>query len=321
MMDKGRLLDSTFEFSARLSECKDGEALSVPMSPADELFCNGRIRPIKPSAFPQKIPFFNFEHRSKAQSSVASKKGNDMEEKSRGRKSLWRNENDSSHRCPARSLSPQRNSSSHCEGEGKGQRNYRVIDDSAEEEGLERIKVVSTASPSTFLKPRGSRRKWSLRDIFLRRSKSDGRERERDEMELSFSSYAKLSSSDKEKNRASAQGKPAHKKMADTTTNRTAHISTPNRKGVPESAQELHYISSPNRRGVPASTQELHYIPSPNRRGVPVSAHELHYTANRAQAEELRRKTVLPYRQGVLGCLRFPSPPAFPQGQVLQPLY
>uniref|UniRef100_A0A0R0F351 Calmodulin-binding protein n=2 Tax=Glycine max TaxID=3847 RepID=A0A0R0F351_SOYBN len=37
------------------------------------------------------------------------------------------------------------------------------------------------------------------------------------------------------------------------------------------------------------------------------SPHELHYKANRAQAEELRRKTFLPYRQGLLGCLGFSS--------------
>nr|XP_043624516.1 uncharacterized protein LOC122596069 [Erigeron canadensis] len=37
------------------------------------------------------------------------------------------------------------------------------------------------------------------------------------------------------------------------------------------------------------------------------SAHEMHYTTNRAQAEELRRKTYLPYRQGLLGCLGFSS--------------
>ncbi|KAL2345623.1 hypothetical protein Fmac_006908 [Flemingia macrophylla] len=37
------------------------------------------------------------------------------------------------------------------------------------------------------------------------------------------------------------------------------------------------------------------------------SAHELHYKAHRAQAEELRRKTFLPYRQGLLGCLGFSS--------------
>ncbi|XP_038999187.1 uncharacterized protein LOC120124639 [Hibiscus syriacus] len=40
---------------------------------------------------------------------------------------------------------------------------------------------------------------------------------------------------------------------------------------------------------------------------VPPSPHELHYTANIAQAEEMRRKTFLPYRQGLLGCLGFSS--------------
>ncbi|KAJ0640279.1 hypothetical protein HanLR1_Chr16g0613581 [Helianthus annuus] len=36
-----------------------------------------------------------------------------------------------------------------------------------------------------------------------------------------------------------------------------------------------------------------------------VSAHEIHYTANRAVAEEMRRKTYLPYKSGLLGCLGF----------------
>ncbi|CAN0846676.1 hypothetical protein LINGRAHAP2_LOCUS4559 [Linum grandiflorum] len=36
-----------------------------------------------------------------------------------------------------------------------------------------------------------------------------------------------------------------------------------------------------------------------------VSAHEMHYTTNRAAAEEMRRKTFLPYKQGLLGCLGF----------------
>ncbi|XP_076956281.1 uncharacterized protein LOC143631388 [Bidens hawaiensis] len=34
-----------------------------------------------------------------------------------------------------------------------------------------------------------------------------------------------------------------------------------------------------------------------------VSAHEMHYTTNRAAAEERRRKTYLPYKSGLLGCL------------------
>ncbi|XAR59472.1 hypothetical protein NMG60_11015318 [Bertholletia excelsa] len=41
------------------------------------------------------------------------------------------------------------------------------------------------------------------------------------------------------------------------------------------------------------------------RRGPPASAHELHYTANRAVSEEMKKKTFLPYKQGLLGCLGF----------------
>lgn len=40
------------------------------------------------------------------------------------------------------------------------------------------------------------------------------------------------------------------------------------------------------------------------RRG-PVSAHELHYTLNRAASEEMKKRTFLPYKQGLLGCLGF----------------
>ena len=40
------------------------------------------------------------------------------------------------------------------------------------------------------------------------------------------------------------------------------------------------------------------------RRG-PVSAHELHYTVNRAASEELKKRTFLPYKRGLLGCLGF----------------
>ncbi|XP_027160336.1 uncharacterized protein LOC113761515 [Coffea eugenioides] len=45
-------------------------------------------------------------------------------------------------------------------------------------------------------------------------------------------------------------------------------------------------------------------VSSSKRRGQ-ASAHELHYTANRAVSEELRKKTFLPYKQGLLGCLGF----------------
>ncbi|KAF2324003.1 hypothetical protein GH714_006110 [Hevea brasiliensis] len=43
------------------------------------------------------------------------------------------------------------------------------------------------------------------------------------------------------------------------------------------------------------------------KRRVPTSPHELHYKASKAQAEEMKKKTFLPYRQGLLGCLGFSS--------------
>ncbi|KAL7155117.1 hypothetical protein ABFS83_03G053200 [Erythranthe nasuta] len=42
-----------------------------------------------------------------------------------------------------------------------------------------------------------------------------------------------------------------------------------------------------------------------SRRKGPVSAHELHYTMNRAVSEDLKKKTFLPYKQGILGRLAF----------------
>ncbi|OUZ99812.1 Protein of unknown function DUF1645 [Macleaya cordata] len=52
------------------------------------------------------------------------------------------------------------------------------------------------------------------------------------------------------------------------------------------------------------STDSTGSASSSRRRG-PVSPHELHYTVNRAVSEELRKKTFLPYKQGLLGCLGF----------------
>nr|GMD00094.1 herbivore elicitor-regulated 1 [Ipomoea batatas] len=52
-----------------------------------------------------------------------------------------------------------------------------------------------------------------------------------------------------------------------------------------------------------ASFRSTESAGSTSRRRGPVSAHELHYTVNRAASEEMKRKTFLPYKQGLLGCL------------------
>ncbi|XP_038886997.1 uncharacterized protein LOC120077163 [Benincasa hispida] len=54
------------------------------------------------------------------------------------------------------------------------------------------------------------------------------------------------------------------------------------------------------------SIESLSSVSSSRRRG-PISPHELHYKTNRAVSEELRKKTSLPYKHGLLGCLGFNS--------------
>ncbi|KAL2537368.1 hypothetical protein Fot_18759 [Forsythia ovata] len=54
------------------------------------------------------------------------------------------------------------------------------------------------------------------------------------------------------------------------------------------------------------STDSVGSGSSRRRSGQPsISAHELHYTVNRAVSEEMKKRTYLPYKQGLLGCLGF----------------
>lgn len=63
------------------------------------------------------------------------------------------------------------------------------------------------------------------------------------------------------------------------------------------------------------STDSVGSVSSRRRSGPPISAHELHYTVNRAFSEEMRKRTTLPYKQGLLGCLGFnPTVPEISKG-------
>ncbi|KAL0432473.1 UNVERIFIED_CONTAM: hypothetical protein Slati_2581600 [Sesamum latifolium] len=59
---------------------------------------------------------------------------------------------------------------------------------------------------------------------------------------------------------------------------------------------------------VAARHSSFRVIDSPgscSRRRGPVSAHELHYTVNQAVSKDLKKKTFLPYKQGIVGRLAF----------------
>ncbi|XP_052194321.1 uncharacterized protein LOC127802519 [Diospyros lotus] len=65
--------------------------------------------------------------------------------------------------------------------------------------------------------------------------------------------------------------------------------------GEEEQAKKVR-LGSPESGGAPAGKW---------RRRRTASAHELHYTVNRAASEEMKRKTFLPYKRSLFGCLGF----------------
>ncbi|PIN20453.1 hypothetical protein CDL12_06861 [Handroanthus impetiginosus] len=63
------------------------------------------------------------------------------------------------------------------------------------------------------------------------------------------------------------------------------------------------------------STDSVGSVSSRRKSGPPISAHEFHYTVNRAVSEEMKKRTFLPYKQGLLGCLGFnPTLPEISKG-------
>lgn len=89
----------------------------------------------------------------------------------------------------------------------------------------------------------------------------------------------------------SIHGGKAKTPMGDTINNNSNNNNNNNNNnGKPKTFSQ---------RGTKAPSQK------PNKGSV--SPHELHYMMHKAQSEELRKKTFLPYRQGLLGCLGFTS--------------
>ncbi|KAL4352493.1 hypothetical protein GQ457_06G021520 [Hibiscus cannabinus] len=228
-----------FEFSARYGS-SSGSGQTGSMSSADELFLNGKIRPMKLSTHlerPQALaPLVDLEHEVE-----------DDEDRRLRDKSL-------SLRRRTRSMSPSRSNAAF----------GLTIDDQTQ--GLDKTADAdSNASMSAASSRSSSAGRSSKRWVFLKdflRSKSEGTGRSNNNK---FWSTISFSPTTKEKKAAGNKENQRSNKI--------------NKKPV---------------NGV-------------LKRRVPPSAHELHYTANRAQAEEMRKKTFLPYRQGLLGCLGFSS--------------
>lgn len=282
-----------FDFSARFSSSSStGGGTAGSMISADELFLNGQIRPMKLSSHLQRpqvlSPLVDLEVEEDKDgdenNEYAMVRGRDLRLRSR---SLHRR---------ARSLSPLRNTPSPCqwhqaldhiENDERGDIEKKTDTLSTEEEAeteTEATPCGSAASSRSSSSGRSSKR-WEFLKDFLR-SKSEGRGgvmKDKFWYNLPFSPIKdKRSSSSSSSSVANSLSSAAKEKT--TSTKSKQNLSSSGKKLGP---------------GKPAN--------GVSKRRVPPSPHELHYTAKRAQAEEMKKKTFLPYRQGLLGCLGFSS--------------
>uniref|UniRef100_A0A2P2IQ03 Uncharacterized protein n=1 Tax=Rhizophora mucronata TaxID=61149 RepID=A0A2P2IQ03_RHIMU len=296
-----------FEFSARSGSTASSQTGS--MSSADELFLNGQIRPMKLSTHlerPQVLaPLFDLENEEEDddQDDNGSHSGSRMTNKesassSRGRDLRLR---DKSLRRRTRSMSPLRSANFEFgRGEDSDGKNLSNIESYGDRlEGNESIKVeeeeatstpsVSASSSRSSSAGRNSKR-WVFLKDFLYRSKSEGRSTNKFWSNISFS--------------PAKDKKPINSTTAAPASVQVAAVS----KDKGNSNVSRNNVAVENQKvkgsGQGSGKKPVNGI---GKRRVPASPHELHYKASRAQAEELRKKTFLPYRQGLLGCLGFSS--------------
>ncbi|KDP23409.1 hypothetical protein JCGZ_23242 [Jatropha curcas] len=277
-----------FEFSARLGSAGSGQTGS--MSSADELFLNGQIRPMKLSSHlerPQVLaPLLDLENEEEEE-----EEEEEIEISKRGRDLRLR---DKSLRRRTRSMSPLR---SNCpfefgndnEENKKANQIYDSINEgsSVSLENNEGIKIEENTTPSVSASSsrsssagRNSKR-WVFLKDFLYRSKSEGRSNNKFWSNISFSP-----AKEKKPINTPTMQVPASKEKVTTSNASTLTMESQKVKGNGQGKKPVNGVG---------------------KRRVPTSPHELHYKASKAQAEEMRKKTFLPYRQGLLGCLGFSS--------------
>ncbi|KAG1365288.1 hypothetical protein COCNU_12G002880 [Cocos nucifera] len=293
-----------FEFCARFPSYATSAAGS--MTSADELFLNGQIRPMKLSSHLQRpqvlAPLLDLneeedeEDGSERHLPEMAARGRDLKLRSR------------SIRRRARSHSPFRNTPLHWQMEVEERedraKDVEPVPDPKQIEAeaatpsvsasSSRSSSTSSSSSSSSSSGRTSK-KWIFLKDLLYRSKSEGRERgntkEKFWHSISFS-------------QSKSKSKPPPPTLPPSAS---AAASAPSSSASSEAEKGKSKDLAPSSGGSSKRTAAKP-VNGVGRRRVPApSPHERHYTANRAQAEEMRRKTFLPYRQGLLGCLGFSS--------------
>ncbi|XP_057466528.1 uncharacterized protein LOC130755964 [Actinidia eriantha] len=280
-----------FDFSARFGTI--GSAMAGSMSSADELFLNGQIRPMKLSTHlkrPQMLaPLIDLDETEGDCENVMDEEADKFP---RGRDVKWR---DRSLRRRTRSMSPLRTSSFNWHESDEEDNKTEKVQSSAGNEEIE-VKENETASGETTpsMSASSSRsssvsrssKRWVFLKEFLYRSKSEGRNN-------GHKFWTSISFSPVKDRKAPAP--PLTEPISSSKGKASNSDGGTTDKKVAKSKKQ----SSATGVGRPSNVV--------GKRRVPASAHELHYKANRAHAEEMRKKTFLPYRQGLLGCLGFSS--------------
>ncbi|WOL10294.1 hypothetical protein Cni_G19049 [Canna indica] len=258
----------------------DGAAPGGTMISADELFLNGKIRPLKLSSDLRSqplAPLMDLDDEDDDDDAETEEMTGyvEREEGRRGRDLRIRSR--SIHR-RARSMSPLRSPRFqwHGDEDEKQEATEELQVDPDLKETVTQPEITSSSRSSSSSGSRSS--KWIFLKDLLYRSKSEGsgrgtgKEKEKFWHSISFS--------------PSSKSKPPLPSSA---------ASPPPAAPSPAAEQNKTKQSKRPANGVG------------RRRGTAAAAHERLYTTNRAQAEEMRRRTFLPYRQGLLGCLGFTS--------------
>ncbi|XP_076957265.1 uncharacterized protein LOC143632705 [Bidens hawaiensis] len=262
------------------------------MTSADELFLNGQIRPMKLSSHLQRhqdgSPLTdNAEHEVVLEDNTDRKFG-------RGRANFPARDR----RRKARSMSPLRSNTAFQwledfkfndgselmeVNESKAEEDKRREDNGNDNDNDNETPSSGASSRSSSV-GRSSKR-WIFLKELLYRSKSEGRNSTNNtnsNRNLKFWSTLSFNSNSSNKNQKSVDSLTSKADEAVVDAAAAAAKST-GKKAV---------------NGLGLNRKRV---------GRSASAHEVHYTRNRAQAEEMRKKTYLPYRQGLLGCLGFSS--------------
>lgn len=297
----------SFEFDFSASKIStNGSSTGGSMSSADELFLNGQIRPMKLSTHLQRpqvlAPLLDMDE-------TADDEADDI---SRGRDVKMR---DRSLRRRTRSMSPLRTTAPFGWHEGF---EVNIRDVNAEENAKNGDKedcAAATASGETTPCESGassrsssvgrSSSRWVFLKEFLYRSKSEGRNNGHKFWGSLTFSPVKDRKIKMEKFMPSKITSSSKDKFTATKTTPAAAASSAATVVLPDSSTGE--SSQPKQSTTAPKEVKKKAVNGVGKRRVPPSPHELHYTANRAQAEEMRKKTFLPYRQGLLGCLGFSS--------------